>query len=198
MLPPKPQHFAIFPGRSYLKRSPPLGSESSLSTGSPEAQLMTATDKSKAEMKAWVRILASLASRYDTSAWGADPPIPLEDMWEMLASAYYRLMELGTHGTERNDLAMVPFAWLKSVSADLGRCADPSDDGLNFIGSDGSIIRPRTNIIAPAVASFDVTLFPGNDDELVAGVALGGSIEEFQKRHGSRSQTYGIASPVPM
>ena len=189
---PKPAHWVIFPGRGFLKSSDPLVSEVLVNTGQSGSNGMTQTDKSDCETFAWRHLLSSLATRYDVSNWGADPPDDLEYYWKMLASAYYRIMELGPAGADRREEAMVPIAWIKHVQRDLARIADPSDEGLNLMGSDGDIIRPRTGILAPCVGSVGLTLFPGMDDESSGSSgnwSVGGSLEEFQKIHGWLSQT---------
>ena len=197
----KPQSWVIMPGRGYLKSSNPLVSESLIGTGSPSAVGMTQTDKARAENRAWFRILMYLVCYYDVSGWGSDPPTDLESEWEMLAAAYYRLMEIGALGMqmgqdERRELLAAPMAWIKSVQADLVSIADTNGD-ICLIDSSGNALLPIAGLAAPEVAGFDLTLFPGNDDEYVNGVAIGGSLEEFQKRHGMASLTLGRGSPVP-
>lgn len=188
-VPAKPSWWSVFPGRGMLKTSPPLVAETTLNASTPGGQKgMTATDKDKAEKWAWFQLLSTLASRFDVCDWGTDPPYPLDRYWEMLASAYYRIMEIGASGAERQEEAIVPIAWIKSVQRELERVADPSDEGINLISSSScAVIRPRGGLFAPMVAGHGLTFFPGLENETSGGLSggfVGGSLEEFQRQHG--------------
>lgn len=196
-LPPKPTHWSIFPGVGKLKNVGPQVSESGLAGAQPGNAGMFQIEKSQCEMRAWLDILQALTSRYDITAWGEDPPPALEYLWSDLASAYYVIMWIGPHGADRNEQAMVPFAWIKSVRRDLAAINDPDDEGITLLASAGTVLRPRTGIQTPYLASRDVTLFPAMDNETTAdGLQIGGSIESFQKLHGYISQT-SLLSGLP-
>ena len=193
--PTKPAHWAIVPGQGYLVNGQvSIVSETERNLGTKEG--MTDRERIKCENWSWFEILARLANRYDVSGWGEAPPIPLDELWEMLASANFLIMARGAYGTERTEQLAVPFSWMKWVHVQISRILDSNDEGYNLINFDGTIVAPRMNVSAPAVASFDLTLYPGNDNEIVDGVAIGGSIESFQKLHGTRSTTNSLRSPV--
>ena len=187
-MPPKPPQFSIFPGMRYLISSNQLISEADRATGAPTG--MTESERIACENWAWEMLLMALIARYDVTDWGHDPPWGLERMFDLLASAYYRQMELGIQGVDSKELIAAPLGWIKQVDRDLSRISDPSDEGLNLIKSDGSVLRPRTRVNAPAVVSFDLNLFPGQDDEGPVP-HVGQSLEELQKLHGRSSRTLG-------
>lgn len=191
-LPPKPSHWTIFPGVGKLKNCGPIVSEGGLAGAQPGNAGMMQTEKAKCEMRAWLDILQALARSYCDvwTGWGADPPPALEYIWSDLASAYYVIMWNAPYGAERNEQAMAPFALIKSAKRELALYNDPDESGITLIGADGKPVRTCSETMLPWIASRDLTLFPGMEDEAtVNGVAVGGSIEEFQRLHFEIAQT---------
>jgi hypothetical protein len=184
------------PGRLYLATSKKMVPEQERSSGNTEAGL-TQLERDMAENWAWEDILGCLAGTFDTSEWGTNPPYGLERCWQLVASVYYMQMETGGVGPD-GKVNAVHDNWLKAAMTRVhhlvsGECA--------LLNSNGDVIRPsssRQGVVTIGVASPDVNLFPGEDDDTLGNLHTGGSLQEFQKMHGRASLTINRLFPVSL
>lgn len=180
-IPAKPSEFLLSPGKGLLKGQAPLAN-----TGQ---QGMQDEDVNKCEEWAWGEILSIFGGMYDISFWDTDPPIPLPQLWELLASAMYLrfVVKLFAASKQEND---IPTMWgqdadklvrgllpgkqqrgevrryfIRTDSANSGEKLWPSKDYVN-----------RIYVITPAEV-----FFPAYDTDKSHGMTSKFSFEDFFK-----------------
>lgn len=201
VLPPKPESWAITPGRLFLARVvKKIGSGVDSVAGN--AETLTQLELDAAQHLAWEDVLSDLAGIFDPSSWGEDPPVGLERPWQMLASAYYIQMENGVT-TVDGRLIDTAGLWIRAVEEMINRFKLPDGDPQkkHMLRQNGTIIRPspaRVGTVDVKVSGgSDVLFTPDNDSAGYGGVFIGGSLQELQRLHGRRSQTAYQNTPVP-
>lgn len=189
--PPKPANWSIYPGKLFLAIANQPGSDSNRpATGRGMTQLEIAM----CEMWAWEDVLASLASKFSVCNWGDRPPFGLERPWNQLASAYYLQME-NAGQTVDGRISPIWAAWIKMVQEQMDMFLSGDRtlmDGCTPIRFDPSQI----GTLKIGIAGAPLTIFAREDDVVLDGMHVGGSLQEIQRLHGRYSISYGGQFPV--
>lgn len=144
-----PSSWAIEIGHRYVKHwlqdKVPAGEE-------PRG--VTQDDINAAQIYAWRFILSRLVGAYDVSDWSTDPPHPLFEIWDLLASSYVlELVASRVNATEEtSDLIKI---WFDKAEKMLKNILDPDDEGdrMHLLEADGSIQHRRLGTVTPVIVN---------------------------------------------
>lgn len=190
--PPKPQHWAILPGKLLLSGIGTAGSDSNRPT---TGRVVTQLEIIMSEQWAWEDVLTDLGGTFDVCDWGEKPPYGLERIWSLLASAY--LMQMAYDGqTVDGRISPIWSAYIDMARSELDRIKS----GAKVL-SDAACkpIYPapsRVGTLKIGVAGPTSTIFAAKDDEALDLNYIGGSLQEIQRLHGRASVTRGGTFPV--
>ena len=177
----KPSSFRLEPGKGLLKGRREL--QSNPSHG------MIDEDVNKCEQWAWMQIISIFSGLFDTSAWDTDPPEPLPQLWELLASAAYLrfVKQEFSQDKSQNDL---PTIWGRDADKMIrGRLPSKQLKGehrMYFIktasGVAGNIQWPNRDYIATIyVISSAIEFFPEYNTDTSHSQTTFQNFEDFFK-----------------
>lgn len=177
-----PTDWKLEPGKRYMKgvlkdaliSDPTLG--------------LTAEDITAARTFAWHTILSRMAGFYNITGWETSPPVPLFQVWDLLASAYLVEIVAQRKNLDSEKTGGVVDRWTASAYLMLQRVIDPDKEGHRIYLLDpltGSPLAKRFKIAVPKVVNITgVEFFPRDSETLDGwGRRLKGSVREFISDH---------------
>lgn len=177
--PEKPDSFKLKPGERFLKGRK--------ATSSSMTQGVQDKEKNRCEQWAWWRIISIFVGPYDISEWNDDPPIPLNEIWELIASALYLKFVLQRMSTdEGGDIAVQWIQDAQAMMADLLPKRSGKRDRLrrHFIKNDGTIQHPQYDYFnKPVVYTSGITFFPDTDSATSHGLTTFANFESFWREN---------------
>jgi hypothetical protein len=182
-LPIKPASFTLVAGHRYIK-----GVVATLAPDGDETLGVTQLDLTSAEDYAWDILLARLSTWYDVSTFGSNTPIPLQQIWDLLASAYIHAVVAQRKNVEDTQATATQDKWLAAADRMMQNLTDPVREGerMQLINpATGNIVHKRSRGSIPMVVNVrGVQFFPThNNNNTTWGHALRGSVEEFIDTH---------------
>lgn len=182
--PERPAGWELKIGQRYLK-----GNTKDLVPVGREIQGLASSDLDAAQDFAWCLILSRLVVLYDVSDWYLNPPNPLYQIWDLLASSYVMEMVEQRVNTENELGRSTAKEWFNRASMMLGQITDPKTEGERMYLTHPTtyqMIPRRTSSGMPVVINVrGVEFFPTCDVAMNSwGHYLGQSIEEFVRSNG--------------